>query len=196
MNKLIHALIFVIAALLGSGSLFAQDPYAGLSYSMALPGGNSADYTEDFSFRGFAFEAHGFITDEITLGGYVGWNIFNDKLSGEFTDETLTVTGTQQRFLNVVPITLESRYHFFLTGDSGPFLGFGIGTHWTEQRTQLGVFEVTDKDWQLLFAPNVGYQLPVGGNALQLNIRYHTALESGDVDGQSYVSFNLGFILF
>lgn len=194
MKKILLAITLVMAV----GAVQAQYGYGGVGYNMGLTSGNMTDYIEQYSWRGFSFEGHGFVSDRISLGGFYSLNTFNDRESGEFVDGTRTLTGTQLRYVNASPISFETRYHAQDIGDAGPYIGLGVGTMWVEQRTLMGIFEVRDTDWQFLLSPHAGYLIPIGYSHAMINlgVRYNAGFESSDLPGQSYFAFNVGLIWF
>lgn len=184
--------IITVLMLLIAVTTKGQQYYTSFTYNMSLPTGETADFISAYSWRGFGFEGHGFLSDNITLGGSVGWNVFYEKLSGEFVDETRTVTGTQLRYLNSFPLLFEGRYHFGEDYSTRPYIGAGVGTYYTEQETQMGIWYVEDQAWQFGFAPVVGVLIPVESTAINISIKYNAALSTSEVDGRSYLGINIG----
>ena len=170
----------------------AQQGYTSLSYNTAAPLGDTKDFIQTYSWRGISLESHWFLSDNVTLGGYLGWNVFYEKTSGDFSEGTQTLSGTQQRYLNAIPLIAEGRYHFGDEGTIRPYLGFGLGTYRTLQRTEMGIFRSENNNWQFGLTPAVGILIPVGPTALQLGIRYNIAFETDDAIGHSYLGINLG----
>lgn len=194
MKKLFLSFLLILSI----ATSYAQFGYGGIGYNMGVTAGNSADYIEQFSWRGFSVEGHGFVSDNITLGGFYSLNTFNEELTGDFVDGTRTINGTQIRYINASPIMFEARYHTADLGDPAFYAGLGVGMMWVEQRTLMGVFEVTDRDWQFGLSPHIGFIYPIGyGNsAFNISARYNAGFDSSDLDGQSYLSLNVGLIWF
>jgi hypothetical protein len=193
--KRIALVSFLIIALVSFSQ--AQYGYGGIAYSTSIPTANLNDYISNFSGRGFAVEGHGYISDAVSIGGYYSLNTFYDKSSGTFNRDNVTLTGTQNRYVNASPIAVDFRYHSMDMGISpGFYTGIGVGTMWVEQRTLLGIFESRVVEWQFLIVPQAGYIYPIGSGdaALHLSARYNIASASSDLDGQQYVSINLGFL--
>jgi len=187
-----YVLLFLLTCVT-SDIMEAQESYTGISYSTSAPIGNTQDYVENYSWRGMALEGQWFVGDDISVGGYVAWNVFKDRLSGEFENGTQTVSGTQQRFENTIPIYFDSKYFWGEPAEIRPYAGLSVGTIWVEQLTQMGIFEVTTSAWQFAISPNAGVFFPFGRSSLHLGLRYNQGFEGGDIDSQSYLSVNLGF---
>ena len=53
--------------------------------------------------------------------------------------EKVSITGDQFRYLNVIPVLADIRYHL-TKGDAAvlPYVGMGIGCYWAEARLDIG----------------------------------------------------------
>jgi len=103
-----------------------------------------------YSWRGINIEGQWMISPNISTGYNLGWNVFNEKLTGEFTQDTKTLSGTQLRYLNSFPMMVEGRYHIGELGTTTtPYFGFGVGTIYSEKRTEMGVFVSTTNSGSL-----------------------------------------------
>jgi len=141
-------------------------------------------------------EMRWFLNEQLSAGVFFNWNVFYQKLSGEFVDGTQTVTGTQQRYINVFPILVEGHYYF--TDDFSairPYAGVGIGTQFARERTDMGIFRVDQDAWQFAVAPSIGVLFGTGGGtSLNLALRYYYAPKAGDLPNEiSYLGTSLGF---
>ncbi len=171
----------------------AQQAYTGISYNTSLTLSDTRDYIDNYSWRGASMEYNQFINENVTVGFFAGWNVFYQKLEGEFTSGTRTASGTQQRYVNTLPILLESRYHVEPGNARAPYVGLGIGTMYKEQETRMGLFTVSDNGWQFALAPTVGFLLPIGSTAVNIGVRYNLGFGGGDLDDTSYLGINIGF---
>lgn len=187
----------ILLLMLGSGVLHAQsDYYFNVNYSMSNPFDETADYTGDYSWRGMNMESYWMMNDRFGAGFSVGWHVMTEKVSGSFVDGSRTVTGTQLRYLNLYPIMAEGRFHFGegLGLGTTPYLGLGIGTLRSNQRTEIGVFVVENNNWHFLVAPSVGFLVPMkSGSMFNLGVRYHYAPETSDGMPYSFLGVNVGF---
>ena len=191
----IKKIILLSIFALSTTFLAAQDFYFTLNYSPGLPLGETSDYIGKTSWRGIGLEGQWMMNDNVSVGYYFAWNVFKEKVSGSFVDGNRTLTGTQVRYLNTLPIMLEGRYHFGDGLDSSirPYIGAGVGTIRTLQRTNVGVFSIQDNKWQFGLAPVVGLLIPLDfSTSLNISAKYNYALKAGDVPDRSYLSINLG----
>jgi outer membrane protein W len=188
-------LLIIIALIVFGYNSYSQNMH-GLSYSMALPVGETSDLISKYQWRGLTIEGKYFVADQVTLGWQSGWNTMYEGESGTFTEGTRTRTGTQYNWLNVWPMLFTFDYFFGSDGDTQPYIGAGIGTYWVEQRTQMGLFADTYSTWNFGIAPEVGVLIPINlYSNFYVNLKYNYGLNgSADVSNYSWMSFNVGFL--
>ena len=190
----LHGISAIILLLLTAQIAIGQSSYTSLMYSTGLAVGETNDFIGNYSWRGVAFESNWFVGDQFSLGFYAGWNVFFEKTTGEFREDTRTLSGTQQRYLNMFPILFDTRFHLGEDYATRPYFGLGVGTYRARQRTEMGVFYSENNEWQFGLAPLIGVLLPVGNIALNPSIRYNFAFatnNSGSMD-RSYLAINVG----
>jgi outer membrane protein W len=167
----------------------------GITYSTALGLGETGDYIGRFSWRGFTIDGKYFIDDNITLGWTTGWQTLYEPVSGTFTDGTRTMTGTQYRYLNILPAMMTANYFFNEDGETQPFVGLGLGTYWVEQKTNMGLFSEKEDHWHFGLAPEVGVLFPVNIQAnFYITVRYNNAFPAKESITYSYLGLNVGFL--
>lgn len=191
MKTFIISVAFIFIAVIPTT---AQDYFFGLSYDMAAPLGETSDYVSKYSWRGVSFEGRSFLQSNLSVGFFFGWNVFSDKITGDFTNDTRTYSGTQLRFINAFPLLLEGHYYLGEDFNTRPYLGLGLGTNRTRQRTEMGLFAVDNNNWQFELCPSVGVLIPTGSysTAVHLSLRYHYAFKAGDSLDNSYLGINVG----
>lgn len=167
-----------------------------LTYTMGFNAGESADYISNASFRGFSFDGRGFISDQVSIGGFFNWQTFYQELAGEtYVDGTSTVTATQYRYINAFPILLQAHYYLG-TDEYEPraYFGAGLGTYKVEKRTDIGVWSVEDDHWHFGMSPEVGLLYPVGmGSYFNINLKYHYVFGVDDSIDYSWFGLGVGF---
>jgi len=141
--KLLLVLTLSFLALAGGAfteRAFAQGALAVLTYSMALPTGDLADYTDEFSYRGFSFDYRFFVRDQLSVGFGLGWQNFSEKESGTFNQGTITATGTQVRYATGYPFMATG---YLYTGESGGLRLYGglqAGLYYVVKRFDFGIY--------------------------------------------------------
>ncbi|UCG89197.1 MAG: outer membrane beta-barrel protein [Gemmatimonadota bacterium] len=171
----------------------AQDWFWGVEYMVSSSTGDTRDFVKDFSFRNFAVEGRNMVKDNVSVGLYLGWNVFAEKTDSliEFNEAT-TVSGVQFRYVNAFPIMATAHYYFGQRRGIRPYVGTGLGTYYAENRLEIGTVAFQDKNWHLGVAPEVGVVIPISWNARAiLNARYNYGLKSGGTK-LSYFTFGVG----
>lgn len=187
-SKIYMLLLLIVSA----GAVKAQD-FLGVNYSTGMSVGNLNDYVGKYSFRGMGLDFRTALTNNIVYGLSSSWNVFYEKRDYDsYTFESVTATGKQYRYTNAVPMMGNIDY----TGKSGGlewFAGLGIGTTYINRETDFGSWAFITNTWQFLLAPEVGVSYPLlSGNAFYASMRYNQNIKSKDLDGQSYLSINIG----
>jgi len=164
--------------------------YFGFTYNMAWPVGTTRDFIDKTSFSGFSLEGRSASGGSgLMLGGYFGWNLFYQVKSDPITIEQEgfggTVSGTQERYVNSMPILFTAAYD--LGGDMTdmvqPFVSMGIGMTYYVQTWGLGVALYEQRTWHFTLMPEVGtyvYLDDRGKTSLYLAGRYLLAFDSGE----------------
>lgn len=167
------------------------------SYSIAMPTGDLSDYIGQTSFRGISFEYNMRLKSNLELGLETGWNVFYEKVSEKvYTEETASVSGVQYRYTNAVPIIAGAKYHFKNDSKIKPYGGLGLGTVYVDRDTDLGMYRISNDQWQFSVRPELGirYEYGGGGKGLQIGAKYYANSGNDDLDGQPFVSLNIGFV--
>ncbi len=196
--------LFLIVFMALTINLSAQSFLSVLSYSTALPVGNTGDFVNDFTWRGFSIEGRSFTQRNLSFGIMFGWNYFDQR-----TDETIqlsdgAVSGTQIRYLDVIPIMASMHYYLGPKRRKAmrPFLGLSAGTYIISQRLDIGIWAFRRSNWHFGLAPEAGVLVPLGNTSLALSVKYNYAFDAGEDfyeftdNSHSYISFNIGFAFY
>jgi hypothetical protein len=165
---------------------------------MAIPMGNTKDFIEKFSPRGFGVEAGGWLNDNLSLGLNFSWNGFYQEFDYDtYEFGTTTLYGRMWRYTNVYPLMGVAKYYLSSSSDLEAYIGAGIGTYIINKRTDFGLYILEDKQWHFALYPEVGIIYWVSEETgLTLNARYNWAAKSGDIASQSYLGFNVGLVFY
>jgi opacity protein-like surface antigen len=192
MKKLLILLTIVVS----SQAVLAQGNFV-ISYPISFPMGDLKDYIGATSFRGISMEFNKRQKSNLDIGIEASWHVFYERVSEKaYTNETATITGIQYRYTNAVPLLAQFKY--LKTTGSGktmPYAGLGIGTTYVERATDLGLYRLTKNAWQFCLRPEIGIQMKAGyGASFMLGVKYYANFKAKDLDGQSYLSINIGFV--
>ena len=179
--------------LLFSTVTFSQGTYLGGTYSIGIPLGGIENYISAGSFRGANFEGLKEINSKVAVGWILGWNVFSEKRVNEvYTDDNLTLTGTQYRYMNLFPMLARGLYEFGKPDGTRPFLGSGLGVTADIAKTNIGLYSFEKTGWHFTFAPELGVKIPLGYTSLTCGLRYTYGVKTKELGSISYFSINLG----
>jgi hypothetical protein len=192
-----YLLIFSIVSLLGLGNSFGQGNMIIINYAPSLPLGNTADFASNFSGRGGNFEFYWMQSNRNGFGVEIGSTSFYEEVPNKtFTSGTVTVFGTQFRAQSSTPILAS---YIFILNDEGrlkPYISLGAGIMLQTQRINLGVLVDQLETTQFAVRPEIGaiYQVSdyVG---VKLSGKYYQGFENSTMSSQSFMGFNLGFVM-
>ncbi len=192
MKKLIFSVVIVCA----SGSVLAQQSLTAFTYSMGFGTGDLGDYIGQASFRGATLDYRRFIQPAVGLGFDLGWNVFYEERPYDtYEYGGVSLSGKQFRYSNHVPILLAADF-FFKPGEKvNPFAGMGIGTMYSRRNTDMNLYTVEQDNWSFVMRPEAGVWLDLQpGFGLMAVAKYYTGFAAGDLETQSYFTFNVGFV--
>ncbi len=188
------SIIITVLALIVFSAVAQDGSTLFVNYTPAIPLGGTADFTDNISPRGVDFEAQKFLREDLSVGFLIGWNTFRQKIIGQtFTIEDLTISGSQFRYTNIVPLNFNVKKYFVGQGNTAPYLGIGLGTSYTEQRNEIGVFSLNQEKWQFNVAPEIGMLYDLNYRSfLSVKLKYSYSPKAGDFDSMSYLSLGVG----
>ncbi len=189
---------YVLTLILVASSLqfMAAQGRFGLTYNTALPLGETADLAGKYSFRGAGIEGRWGVGSNFDIGFNASWNIFYESVSGTFTKENTTLTGTQYRYINAYPLMFTAYKSFGNSENFLPYVGLGIGAIKADHRTEMGLWYVDSNNWHFGMAPEIGAIIPTMRSFdFLVSIRYNYGVKAKDSPSVSYLGLNLGIIL-
>jgi outer membrane protein len=182
-------LIIIIAVFISTAS-FAQQSFWSFNYHMSFGLGEQGDYIADASFRGWGADGRAFLTQNVSVGGSFSWEVFDqiyrDLPPRELTDVVdnvnASITGVEYRFINTLPILFNGHYYLGTDGAVRPYFGLGIGTAYTEQKTEIGLVSITANGWGFAVQPEVGVMIPFGLTGVGANVsgKFRYTSKAGD----------------
>ena len=187
----------MLIAMFATVNTFGQtDSYFDLSYGTCIPLGKTSDYINRPSFRGLELGYGIHLNSSISAGIDLGYHTFSKMVPDlTFDYKEFTVTGTQFRYIDNIPIHAMFR-GYMASGFFKPYAGLGIGTSWNQATTQAGIFEGRNHAWQFSLAPEVGFQYEAGARTLVgLKVKYSYAAPAGGLDAVSSLNIAFTFVL-
>ena len=194
MMKKILVLIIFCSLFITTKSYAQQESYMSFQYSVSFGTGDLGDYISAASWRGVLLEYRGAVRGNLMVGGDLGWNVFYEKKDYDtYTVGTESLSGTQYRYQNTVPILVTADYIFLSEKAVKPYVGLGIGTLYSERSTDMGLYRWKQNPWQFALKGELGllYELSYK-SSVKFAAKYYNGFKSNSLDGQSYFSLNLG----
>jgi outer membrane protein len=176
---------------------FSQSTFS-VQYAINFPMGDTKDYIEKTSFRGMSLDYRYRIMPNVAVGIGGGWYTFYEKKDYDtytLPGDEMSASGIQYRYINTMPLLLVGDYYFSPEEKFSPFVGLGIGITYVEANTQMGQFDFEVDTWQFNLAPEVGIRFGAGPGVWGLlSARYNNNFETSELDGQSYLTLNVGLM--
>jgi hypothetical protein len=193
MRAVVLALFLVLAS---SAEAKAQDWWWQFSYNMGTPAANTRDYISEFSFRGVGFQGRKMMDFQNTwsLGFDLSWQVFNETNTGTTAfnpagtslgdDSRSALSGTAFKYINAFPMLASGHYYIggSRRGETIGWVGLNAGMYYIEERTEAGLWAVTNDAWLFGGAPEVGIAMPAGQTLLTGTVRYNWTAESNGID--------------
>ncbi|HSF55577.1 MAG TPA: hypothetical protein VLA71_17610, partial [Algoriphagus sp.] len=133
-------LFFLLIGLVATAS--AQRSLYSFNYAITLPTGNTADFIDVVSGRGFVFEYQKFIKSNVAIGGEVGHTTIFERTDNEvYTRESASLSGIQYRYQYSYPIMATAAYYHSFTNLFRPYFSLGIGTVANKRTIEMGMYE-------------------------------------------------------
>ena len=169
-----------------------------LTYSPAVPTGDTKNFVDDFSWLGFTLEGDWFgWRDDISTGFIIGWQeLYQESNNDSFEFPIGTTTGRTYRHISAIPLLFRGRYWANADKQIQPFVGAGVGTYWMKQMLDFGIYTGEEDHWHFGVAPEVGVMFTTrGGVGWTLNARYNYPFKAGDYlsgDSKSWAYWGIG----
>jgi len=183
----------IILFFLAAVSASSQGTFLGGTYSLGIPTGGLNSYITAGSWRGANFEGLKEVKSNVAVGWLLGWNVFYEKRENAvYTNDNLTMTGTQYRYMNLFPMLARGLYEFGTSEGTRPFIGSGIGLTADLARTNIGLYSFQKTAWHFTVAPEVGVRIPLSYTHITASLRYTYGVKTKELGDISYISVNLG----
>jgi hypothetical protein len=168
-----------------------------VNYLPALPLGNTANFTGNFTGRGVGMEFYLMKTRNSGFGIELSTTGFADQKQNETIQSgTVAVTGTQ---FNALSTTSVMPSYIFVIGDHSkfkPFVSLAGGLTFLTQRVDMGVFVLKETGTHVSVRPEIGAMYKVSDYVgIKLSTKYTSTFGGDVIASQSFLGFNLGFVM-
>jgi outer membrane protein W len=185
----------IVLALILFAPLKAADAISILTWNISFPFDETKEFSQDSeSFLGAAFEYRMFVQQNISIGAYFGWQVFNGDTTRTIHVDTegenaykADITGKQFRYINSFPLMLTLNFYLGNPNGAQAYIGVGAGTMIIEEKVELGVVAAKHTRWHIAVAPEFGFKFPLGYNLHGLaSVKYHYAFPVKRITGEEY----------
>lgn len=192
MKKIFISALFTVFAV----TAFSQNGITALTYSMGFSTGSLHDHIAAPSFRGFTIDYRKLVQPNVGVGVDIGWNVFYEELAdGTYDYRNLTLSGKQWRYSNHFPMLVAGTYYLKPDEKISGFAGFGLGTMYTLQNTDMSLYTLENDAWQFAIRPELGILIKgAPGLAFNVSSKYYYGFKGGDLPAQGFFTVNVGFV--
>lgn len=171
------------------GNLFS------FQYSIGFGVGDLNDFIGKTSWRGANIEYRKLINDDkLGIGVEVGWTAWYES-PGYVTFEqgSQALSGYQYRYLSTVPMMGAFDYYLKPGAQLNPFIGLGIGTEYSRNEVDMGLYTWREDAWHFLLRPEVGViASPNPHMGIYIAAKYNNAFDASEIKTRSYIGLNIG----
>ena len=165
-------------------------------YQPASPMGDLQEYIGETSLRGWSFEGRMFMTEDVSLGGFIGYNGFFQEVPRDLYDlGTTTINARTWRYLYTLPVMVTAHYYIG-EGMVKPYICTGVGIYYIEQEIQFGSNRLSENSWNFGIAPEAGVYVPFGIQSsvgAMIGVKYNLAFYNSEgINNITYLNYNIG----
>ena len=181
-----------------SSNYYLQRSIFSFNYNLSFPLSDLHDWIPTTGVAGFDAEFKSLLTDNIALGGMIGYAGFYKKYDRDtYEFENGALTSAVFKYYYTVPIRIVADYFISPGSFVQPFIGLSTGVNYNERRLEVGFYALEDKSWNFVVAPEAGLIIPFGRFSewgFSLKARYNYQVYSRDnFSGLQYLDVALGF---
>lgn len=197
----ITAVALMLVASVGTGrAQVLPNAYFNVDWQLSMPISN--DFADNFSGWGMNLEGGYFLTDEITIGGFLCYQTNFEKFGRQTLDlgNGNALTTSQRHAIFQLPFGVSGRYNWLTDSIVQPYAGLKLGASWAQLSSYYYVYKQYTDTWGFYLSPEVGISIfprPDMRFGFHAAIFYSYATNSGNllsykVDGLQNVGFRVG----
>lgn len=191
------SLVILLITAVTVNKLAAQQSMFSIQYSVGFGTGDMKEFICNASWRGMTLDYRYMLNgNKIGVGVSTGWNAFyKEKLNSTLTDGTQTLHGDRYNYCSVVPILGMVDYYFSPNQKINPFVGLGVGTAYSQDDVDMGLYTSQTETWHFCLQPEAGVIIsPNPGFGFIIAAKYYSAFETSNNPARNYLAANLGFV--
>lgn len=192
-------LLLLVAAPKSSAQVL-PDAYFNVDWQVGIPLSN--DFAGDSSGWGMNLEGGYFLTEAITIGGFLNYQTNFESVSRrtlQLTDGS-ALTTSQKHAVFQLPFGVAGRYNWLTDDVFQPYVGMKLGAAWTQFSSYYYIYKQYDEAWGFYLSPEVGVSIfprPDMRFGFHAAFYFSYATNSGSVlsykvDGLTNLGFRVG----
>jgi len=189
------AAIFICA---GARESRSQGMWFMMMYQPSIAVGDTREFISSPGYYGFGAEGRSFRNDHLAWSVSVSWQNMYETTDDLIHIENVTISGTQVRYLDFVPLLAGANYHFLSRKNRiRPFLGLAAGAYWVKQRLEIGNVDlILNHNWHFGLAPEVGITFLTPDMEFYgfVSSDFNYVFSRKDSIDYTYVTISLGFV--
>lgn len=201
--RFLKSIASALALFVGIHSSSAQvlpNSYFNIDWQLGMP--LSTDFADKFSGWGMNFEGGYFLTDAITIGGFINYQTNFEKIPRQTLtlDNGNALTTSQKHAIFQLPFGVSGRYNWLTDSVFQPYAGMKLGASWAQISSYYYVYKQYTDSWGFYLSPEVGVSIfprPDMRFGFHAALYYSYSTNSGDlltysVSGIQSFGFRLG----
>jgi hypothetical protein len=189
-------LILMLILVSSSYRIIAQQNLFSIQYSVGFATGDFNKFISTPSWRGATVSFHNMVLPNLGIGTEIGWNTFYKETDYDtYTQGTVSLSGKQYRYCTSVPMLASFNYYIKPDELVNPYIGLGIGTEYTGNNLDMGLYTLEENAWHFALRPELGVIFsPSGDVGIIFSVKYYNAFKTKDIGTRNYFSTNLGLV--
>lgn len=201
--RFLKSIVSAVALFVGIHSSSAQvlpNSYFNIDWQLGMP--LSTDFADKFSGWGMNFEGGYFLTDAITIGGFINYQTNFEKIPRQTLtlDNGNALTTSQKHAIFQLPFGVSGRYNWLTDSVFQPYAGMKLGASWAQISSYYYIYKQYTDTWGFYLSPEVGVSIfprPDMRFGFHAALYYSYSTNSGDlltysVSGIQSFGFRLG----
>ena len=198
MKKIIFIIGFFLCRLAD-----AQENYFYAALDLSKPIANTS-WVNDISTRGARIGYRAFLTEKVSAGVDIGWNLLDEYKPREtFQTGSGAITTDYFNYIYSYSFAVSGQYNFKM-GDREkirPYTGLGLGVSNQEYVKYYNFYSEADKSWGFLMRPEAGIMVKLSerrsvGAIAAIHYDYSTnRMKNFDYKGFSALGFQIGLVI-
>ena len=157
--RLLASAIVAMTAITSASAQLLPNAYFNIDWQLGMPVSN--DFADKTSGWGMNFEGGYFLTDAITIGGFLNFQTNFKNLPRQTLDlkDGSALTTSQKHALFQLPFGVAGRYNWLTESVFQPYVGMKLGASYAQISSYYYVYKQYVNTWGFYLQPEVGVSI-------------------------------------